>query len=70
VGKLPNTLITEAPKKIDGNWSYKDLNHFLALPADFIPDMKMEFWEIEEPQLGADIIAYLRTLSNKPISFP
>ncbi len=49
-----------------GNWDYIDL----YAPRDYLPGTKMTFVGISKPQDVADVIAYLRTLSDSPLALP
>ena len=49
-----------------GTWTYDDLNKFLANPKAFVPGTAMGFAGIQKDSERADVIAYLRTLSDKP----
>ena len=49
-----------------GTWTYDDLNAFIANPKGFIPGTAMGFAGIQKDSERADVIAYLRTLSDKP----
>jgi cytochrome c len=53
-----------------GNWDYIDLYHFINGPRDYLPGTKMTFAGISKPQDVADVIAYLRTLSDSPVPLP
>jgi cytochrome c len=53
-----------------GTWTYADLNHFLAKPREFLSGTKMTFAGLKKVQQRADVIAYLRTLSDKPQALP
>lgn len=53
-----------------GKWTYESLNHFLASPKDFLQGTKMTFAGIKDDKDRADLIAYLRTLSDDPASLP
>lgn len=53
-----------------GNWSYDDLNAWLAKPTSFVPGTKMAFAGIKSAEQRADVIAYLRTLSKSPVPLP
>jgi cytochrome c len=53
-----------------GEWTYEDLDHFLAAPRQYIPGTKMTFAGVSDPKQRADIIAYLRTLSANPEPLP
>lgn len=54
----------------DKNWDYEDLNHFLANPKGFVPGTKMAFAGISSAKERADVIAYLRSLSDQPKPLP
>ncbi len=53
-----------------GNWTYEEIYHFLNGPRLFIPGTKMTFPGFSKPQDVADVIAYLRTISDSPIPLP
>lgn len=53
-----------------GNWTYEDLNTFISDPKAFVSGTKMAFSGIPEPEKRADLLAYLRTLSDSPVPFP
>src|SRR5262245_43308759 len=51
-------------------WTYEDLNKFLANPQAFAPGTKMTFAGVRDDVRRADLIAYLRTLSDNPEPLP
>ena len=51
-------------------WTYENLNHFLYSPRDFVKGTKMTFAGVKNTQERADLIAYLRTLSDNPKPLP
>ena len=53
-----------------GLWVYDDLFHMLHKPAKFIPGTKMNFIGLKNYSDVADVIMYLRTLSDNPIPLP
>ena len=59
-----------AMKAKGGTWSYDDLNKFIANPKGFIPGTAMGFAGIQKDSERADVIAYLRTLSESPVPLP
>jgi cytochrome c len=59
-----------AMKAKGGTWTYDDLNQFIANPKGFIPGTAMGFAGIPKDSERADVIAYLRTLSDKPAPLP
>jgi cytochrome c len=59
-----------AMKAKGGKWSYDDLNQFIANPKAFIPGTAMGFAGIPKETERADVIAYLRSLSDNPVPLP
>lgn len=59
-----------ALKKIGGNWTYEQLNHWLLNPQTFAPGTLMSYPGMRSIQSRADVIAYLRTLAVSPVSLP
>jgi cytochrome c len=53
-----------------GVWDYEALNHFLYKPKDYVKGTKMTFVGLKKDQDRANIIAYLRTLSDSPVPLP
>ena len=59
-----------AMKAKGGEWSFDDLNKFLANPKAFVPGTAMGFAGITKDSERADVIAYLATLADKPVPLP
>ena len=59
-----------AMKGKGGNWTFDDLNKFLTSPKGFIPGTAMGFAGLPKDSERADVIAYLNTLSEKPLPLP
>lgn len=53
-----------------GNWSYEALSGFLNKPKEFAPGTRMSFAGIGKDSDRANLIAYLRTLSDNPAPLP
>ncbi len=53
-----------------GNWAYDDLYQFLEKPKDFIKKTKMIFAGVKKKKKRANLIAYLRSLSDSPAALP
>lgn len=51
-------------------WAYENLSNFLAGPKKYIPGTSMGFVGLKKPDERADMIAYLRSLSNAPAALP
>ncbi|MER8435416.1 ankyrin repeat domain-containing protein [Mesorhizobium sp. M1312] len=54
----------------EGVWTYEDLNRFLFGPMLTTPGVKMETPGVPDETERVNVIAYLRTLSDKPIPLP
>ncbi|SDJ05707.1 MULTISPECIES: c-type cytochrome [Bradyrhizobium] len=59
-----------AMKAKGGEWTFDDLNKFIANPKGFIPGTAMGFAGIPKDSERADVIAYLATLADKPVPLP
>jgi len=62
-GSVANYNYSKAMKGSDVVWNDDTLNRWLTNPQAFIPGQKMNF-KVANPQDRADIIAYLKTLTN------
>ena len=71
IASLKGFAYSPALKKLKENlWDYEQLNHFLNNPQKLAPQTRMGFAGLKSQQERADIIAYLRTLSDKPVPLP
>ena len=61
---------SQAFSALKGKWDYPDLFHYLYDPKAAIPGNKMGFIGLKKPEEIADVIAYLRTLSDNPTPLP
>lgn len=59
-----------AMKGKGGKWTFDDLNKFIANPKAFLPGTAMGFAGIPKDSERADLIDYLRTLSENPVPLP
>lgn len=55
---------------IGQNWSYAELNKFLYKPKEYAPGTKMNYIGIKKAEKRADLIAWLRTMSDAPKALP
>lgn len=53
-----------------GEWNYELLDRYLTRPKDEIPGNKMVFAGLKRGSERADVILYLRSLSDAPIDLP
>jgi cytochrome c len=56
--------------KSGATWTYDNLLAFLASPKAFVPGTKMTFAGFNKPKDRADMVAYLRSLSDNPAALP
>jgi cytochrome c2 len=54
----------------EGAWDYQNLDAFLTEPRGWVPGTKMAFAGIKKPEERADVILYLRSLSDEPAPLP
>jgi cytochrome c len=53
-----------------GTWTFENLDTFITKPQAFIPNTKMGFPGLANPQSRADVIAYLNNQSDSPLPLP
>ena len=53
-----------------GVWDYEKLNNFLLAPKKYAPRTSMAYSGIKRDKKRADVIAYLRSLSDNPVPLP
>jgi cytochrome c len=51
-------------------WTYDNINHFIASPKKFVKGTAMGFAGLPKDEDRANVIAYLRTLSDNPKPLP
>lgn len=54
----------------EGDWNYELLNRYLTKPRDAMPGNKMVFVGLKKDSDRANVIMYLRSLSDAPIELP
>ena len=59
-----------ALKAKGGDWSFDELNKYLADPRGYVSGTAMAFGGITRDGQRADIINYLHTLADKPVDLP
>jgi cytochrome c len=67
---LAGVSYSEALKAWSGVWTYEDLNTFLYGPTLTTPGVRMEMRGVPDETERVNLIAYLRTLSDKPLPLP
>lgn len=69
-GHMAGYTYSAALKSKQGPWTYDELYEWLKKPSAYAPGTKMTFAGAENPKDRADIIAYLRSLSENPEPLP
>lgn len=67
---MANMRYSDALLGWDGVWTFEDLNTFLLEPMLTTPGVYMEMPGVPDETERINVIAYLRTLSDKPIPLP
>ncbi|WGR94939.1 cytochrome c family protein [Bradyrhizobium sp. ISRA443] len=66
----PGFDYSAAMKAKGGKWTFDEIDKFLTHPQGYIPGTKMTFSGIQSSGQRANLIAYLRTLSDNPVPLP
>ena len=61
---------SDGMKNRSGNWTFAELDAWLTKPSALVPGTRMTFAGLPNPQLRANVIAWLRTLSPSPVPLP
>lgn len=69
-GSVPGFAYSPGMKSKGGTWTFADINTFITSPSAYVPGTKMTFAGESDPVKRANIIAYLRTLSDNPVPLP
>ncbi|MDJ0864038.1 MAG: cytochrome c family protein [Gammaproteobacteria bacterium] len=70
VGSQAGYAYSDGLKTLGGRWDYERLSQYLHDPKSLVPDTRMIFAGIARAQDRADLLAYLRTLSDDPVALP
>jgi cytochrome c len=65
-GHMPGYQYTNALKSKQGPWTFEEMSAWLTKPSAYAPGTKMSYAGLADPKKRADIIEYLRTLSDNP----
>ena len=66
----PGFPYSEAMKNHPGNWTFEELAKYLHDPKADIPGNKMAFAGVKDDAELADLLVYLRKLSDSPAPLP
>jgi cytochrome c len=61
---------SDALKKLGGEWTFEKLSDYIENPRAAVPGTKMTFAGINRDKQRADVLAYLRSLSDNPVPLP
>ncbi len=70
LGTTEGFAYSEALLAKGGAWDYESLNAFIYNPKKYIPNTKMNFAGIKNDKDRADLILWIRSLSNSPVPLP
>lgn len=70
IASVPDFSYSSALGDKEGAWDYDKLNEFLHSPKGWAPGTKMTFAGLSKPQDRADLLLYLRSLSDAPAPLP
>lgn len=71
IASIKDFSYSDALKAKSGEtWTYANLNHFVHKPKEWVPGTKMGFAGLPKVKDRANLIAYLRTLSDNPVPLP
>ena len=69
-GTIPGFPFSAPMKRAGHIWNFATLDYYLADTERAVPGREMNFVGIGDEQLRANVIAYLRTLSDAPTELP
>jgi cytochrome c len=70
IASLPDFSYSDALSEKEGSWDYQTVSDFVHDPRGWAPGTKMTFAGLSKAQDRADLLAYLRTLSDNPPPLP
>jgi cytochrome c len=70
IGQHAGFGYSDAVKTKGGNWGWEQFAGYIWKPVDYIPGNKMAFVGVQDQQDLADLMAYMRTVSDSPAALP
>jgi len=68
--RLTNFNYSGAMQAAEGDWSFETLNSYLRKPSAYIKGTRMAFAGIRKDADRANLLAYMRTMSDSPAALP
>ncbi len=69
-GRVDGFNYSSAMQAAEGDWTYEALDGFLHQPRSYLSGTSMSYAGIRDAEDRANVIAYLRTLSDEPLPLP
>ena len=66
----PGFAFSAALKGKGGDWSFDELDKFIANPKGYVPGTIMAFAGVSSPKERADLLHYLNSTSDSPVALP
>ncbi len=70
IAAKPGFAYSEALKGVGGSWGWDNMSAWLANPKKFVPQNKMTFAGLSNPEERANLIAFLNSRSGSPLPVP
>lgn len=70
IGSVEGFKYSRAVQEKEGNWSFELLDCFITKPKNCIKGTRMPFPGLKDAGQRAELLAFLRTLSDKPAPLP
>lgn len=70
IASEPGFDYSDSLKQVQGKWGFEELNVYLFDPKLLVPEGSMPFPGVKSTDERAQLIAYLRTLSDDPVPLP
>lgn len=68
--RLTNFNYSSAMQSASGDWTFESLNDYLRKPSAYIKGTRMAFAGIRKDPDRANLLAYMRTMSDSPAALP
>ncbi len=69
-GSSPGFVYSDAMRRSGHTWTLDALDYYLADTERAVPGRAMDFVGIPDAKVRAELVAYLRTMSDSPVTLP